>query len=357
MFVLAGGAVLAVLLWWFLPLDRLTIETWYSRGAYRRIAAILVPLTDLAPFSLSVWGSAVGAAGCLVLWWRAWRRGRRRGVRWYALRWGALRCTLLALVVYVLFVALWGAGYRRVPLADRLGLDEASVSDDEWRDCASGLLGVIAATETAPRDVDVALASFRASLAATIATWDGVPVTLPARIKSPPRGSLLTFGSAGVTSPFTLEAHVDRALPDAAFVRVAAHELAHVAGLCGEAEADLAAALSGLKAEHAFVRYAIALDLFRSVVRRLPATEQSAWVERLPERARADLRAERDAYLRYRSDALSKVQSRVYDTYLRSQGVEDGLANYALAADLFALSRRRGLVEFATPAAEKGAGE
>ena len=51
----------------------------------------------------------------------------------------------------------------------------------------------------------------------------------------------------------------------AAIVATAAHELAHVAGYCGEADADAVGVLAGLASDDALARYATALAAFRRV--------------------------------------------------------------------------------------------
>ena len=82
----------------------------------------------------------------------------------------------------------------------------------------------------------------------------GYAPTLPRRVKKLPPGTLLFFGRSGSILPIFLEAHADGAMHDAWFLRTAAHELAHVAGFSGEADADVVGFLAGLRADDRFAR-------------------------------------------------------------------------------------------------------
>src|SRR5262249_45073723 len=144
---------------------------------------------------------------------------------------------------------------------------------------------------------------------------------------------LLSLGNSGVTS-FFLEPHVDGGEPDVAFLSVAVHELAHVAGFCGEADADLLAAVAGLRAEDAFARYAVALRLFRDFASELPREEYQAALGALPDLAREDLKAMDHAARRYQIETLARAQRKIYDSYLRSQGVKAGVREYSFVVKL-----------------------
>jgi hypothetical protein len=144
--------------------------------------------------------------------------------------------------------------------------------------------------------------------------------------------------------PFTLEAYVDGALPDVAYLAVALHELAHVAGLARESDADLAAYVVGLSSENRYVRYALSLRLLRGVSAALDPVDRESLRDKFPEGVQQDLRDIRQALLRHDFPMLFAIQRRIYDTYLRSQGVDDGLKNYSKALRLIADAVDRGLV-------------
>ncbi|MBI4603163.1 MAG: DUF3810 family protein [Planctomycetes bacterium] len=344
----------ACVLWTFVPPSPGWVEARYSRRAYPAIAAFLVRAGDLAPFSLSVMVLAfvllVGPPAAA----RSWRRRRAEGASIAGASLGPVEgAATLAVAAYASFILLWGAGYRRERLEGRLGLEERTVEAGDIARWTAGLAGRVAADlpEDAGRDGARALASLRGSLSRLVATWDGAAPALPRRVKRLPAGWLLCFGTSGVTVPFTLEVHVDGGEPEIAFLAVAAHELAHVAGLCGEADADLAAALAGLEADDPYARYATALGLFRRFAAWLPAAERGAARSALPPRAQEDLEAMEDAARRYTVEGLAAAQHAVYHAYLKSQGVKEGMREYSQLVKLLVRAEAEGL---ARPGREAG---
>ena len=133
---------------------------------------------------------------------------------------------------------------------------------------------------------------------------------------------------------------MDGALPDASFVSVAAHELGHIAGYCREDEATLIGYVSGLRASDPLARYACAL---RAYVDLLPVKGKKEAFEALPEMARNDLKKTQEVARKYRNPLVSKLSWTVYNQYLKTQGVEEGVKNYDRGILLFAGAWRKGL--------------
>lgn len=303
------------------------VESWYSRGLYPAITRSLVPATSAAPFPVAV--VILVSGGLLWLVGLARALVRRRGVGKRLLE----AFSGLALLT-IWFYLTWGFNYGRLPTAQLLALPPAEPSAELWLDLARDLATVIADNATAEADVTGAVSALAANLEQLTVAVSGSRVALPGRVRLLPAGTLLASGFSGVVSPFTLEAHVDAGLPDAARVAVAAHELAHIAGFAGEADADLLAAVAGLQTPHPYARYATALGMWSTVAARLAQDQQSAQLEELPSRARDDLQHLREAALRFRRDGLATRATAIYDRYLRSQQVSAGVGDYDLAAEL-----------------------
>lgn len=344
----AGIAACAVLLWTLLPPPRAIVETLYSRGLYRAVASIVVPAVDLVPFSVSFASLGALGVGLPFIFWRSWRAGRRADSTARRILLGWLEGAAMAFIFsYALFLFVWGAGYQRERLQDSLGLAGAEASLDDVRRWVAGLLAGIERDDPPPgeRDGVAALDSLRRSLASFVEEREGVSPALPRRVKRLPAGSLLSWGTSGVTVPFFLEPHVDGAEPEAIFLFIAAHELAHVAGYCGEADADLAAAISGLRADHPYARYAVSLLLFGKFIADLPVGERVEAVLKLPPAAREDRQAARSAAARHRIERLARAQDAVYNAYLRSHGVKDGMREYSFVVRLLVAAEKKGIVE------------
>ncbi len=339
-----GGVVVALAsLWWVWRPAPAAVETYYSRGLYPAVARVVVPLTDSLPFSLGACLVALLPLLWLVSLGVSWRR--KRSVRRWLLQ-SLWRTVQSVAVVFVLFVVLWGANYRRAPVETQFGLQDATVTQADLEHLLADLTSVVQADAAAPRDEAAALRAVREALQGVVLETTQVTPTLPARVKrSWPGLLILSGGAAGIASPLTLEPHVDGALPTWGRVAVGAHELAHVVGYAGEADADFVAGLAGLRAGDAFARYAVALRLWQSVVVQLPQEVQNAAYDHLPETARQDLAALSAPFQRYRPPAfVAAWQRRTYDRYLKTQGVAAGVRDYSRTVSLLAAAQRQGLL-------------
>ena len=346
--VLGTLLFLAVCAWEIIPMSAASVESAYGAQIYPLWTRILVPLTDFVVVPIGLVALGLGLPATLVFLLVRGRRDRARGADWRRLLLAtAGRVFILVLSVYLVFIACWGACYRRPPLEERMGIDDRTLDSAELVDLADRVVKIVVRDypEVDERDFSLATAAMRDSLRTLIEEWRLGEVRLPHSAKRVPAGWLLTFGSAGLCFPFTLEAYVDGGLPDVAFLAVALHELAHVGGMARESDADLAAYVAGLRSQNPYVRYALSLRLLRSVSRELEPDDRDRIRNTLPDGVRQDLRDIRDAMRRYDSPTLRAAQRRVYDQYLRSQGVDDGLRNYSKGLRLVVGAIENGLVE------------
>jgi len=339
-----------VILWLKFPPPAFLVEELYSRGFFRLVAFVLVPVTNSVAGSVALTLVVALILVYFVAWAFQWIRLRRQynAPHWRGLLIGFKWLYAGGAILAVTFLVFWGAGYQRMPAIERLGLPEEDliVEDaDQIRALCLEIIRANAPTEPeGSRDRDGAIAAISASMAEVVREWDGSTPRLPRGVKATPPGLLLANGTSGICAPFTLEPHVDGALPDTAFVYVAAHELGHVAGLTREDEATLVGFAAGIQADHPFARYAVALDIYTDLARTLRGDERQAAFDALPEVAREDLARIREVSQRYRIDWFRNVSWRVYDSYLQSQGIAEGRLNYGMGVLLFAKAVQRGLV-------------
>ena len=342
-FVLGGGVIALALLWLVWNPGPERVESWYSRGLYPALAGVVVPVTNSVPVSLGamlvvflplVWLLSLGVS---------WRR-KKNAPRWFVQTLWRTAVGLAA--VFLLFVVLWGANYRRASVETQFGLQDEAVTQADLEALLAELTRVVQTGAAAPRDEAAALRAVREALQGVVLETTHVTPTLPARVKRTWPGLLiLSGGASGIASPLTLEPHVDGALPAWGRVAVGAHELAHVAGYAGEADADFVSTVAGLRAGDAFARYAVALRVWQGVVAQVPREVRTAAYAALPEVARQDLAALSAPFQRYRPPAfLSAWQRRTYDRYLKTQGVAAGVRDYSRSVTLLAAAQRRGLL-------------
>lgn len=342
LWLLLCAALVAV--WTVSPPPAAWLDRVYGGVVYPAVAGVLVPLTGA--FELPVTALLIAA---LLLWLvlrSVFSKRTGRSAVWRGL-WQVL---VGAATLAALFIVLWGANYGRTPVETRLNLS-AGVTPEPFETAAlaRALAAILRDNAAAPEVWDADLASARSALRRVTGRLEGRAATLPRHVKRTPPGFLIfTGGATGLTVPWTLEAYVDRALPYPAALATALHELAHVAGYAGEAEADFVAALAGLSAESPSLRYAVAQPLFLRAAQTLPPEGYRTLFETLPARTRADIAELGDAYRRHRAPQLvARVQTLAYDGYLRSQRVGAGVADYDRVTVLLAAAARDGVLTFA----------
>ena len=193
---------------------------------------------------------------------------------------------MLAAVVYLWFLGVWGLNYRRLPLEAKLEFDQRGS-----RRTRRARLGELAVER---RQRDYAPAAHAGAvearrLEAAFAAAQRHPRRDRAAVPGVPKKSLLGyyFRSAaidGMTDPLFLEIIVN---PDVLpFERpfVIAHEWAHLAGYANEAEANFVAWLTCVQGD-ALARYSGWLAVYEHVWSVLPRADRAALAAQLERRA------------------------------------------------------------------------
>ena len=340
--VFGGAIVVAAFVWWVLPAPTGVVEAWYSRGIYPAVAGFLFSLADR--WGASIGGPVLGVVFVLVA--AASLRPLLRRDPWSVrLRAAGSRFVVAAAGLYLAFVAVWGANYSRSDVETILELGDDPVTGDDVERLFSELARRI--ERDAPREdvphVPRARAALSSGLDEFLSSVLGPgSVRVPARIKRSIPGLFLSFGTRGMLLPVFNEAVVDGALDATAFLGVGAHELAHSAGFAGEADADVIGVLGGLHSRDAFARYCVALFAVERVAAALPDDVVGERIAALPSVARRDLATWVETGRAYRREALRVVQRTAHDAFLRSQGVEEGIADYSRSVELLVRAFRRG---------------
>jgi hypothetical protein len=345
--VAQAAVVLLALVVAFAPRPASVVERFYAARLYPAIQSAVTTASNAVPIAVFDVVLVVAILGLLWVWSRALRAARRvRGLQPLA---SAAGVTATAVAVgYLWFVAVWGLNYARPPLDVRLSLPEAPASAEEVRalltravDEVNGLYRSAHADRFVPDDAERDIAR---ALRAVEARHGRPRATVPGR----PKPTLLApyfrmAGVDGLTAPAALETLLNPDLTDAERPFVLAHEWAHLAGYAGEADANFVAWLATMEERtEPETRYSGWLFLVMETAAQVPREARRASLEQLGEGPRRDLDAIA-ARARQRVDVVQRVGWRVYDQYLRSQGVRDGVVSYSRVVDLIArASRDRG---------------
>ena len=106
------------------PLSPTLVESRYSSGAYVRLQQALTPASNIVPFALL----DVTATMAILLWLARLTRAMRASRRWPAFGRVTFDFVAFTAALYLVFLALWGLNYRRVPLDRKLDFDPSRIT-------------------------------------------------------------------------------------------------------------------------------------------------------------------------------------------------------------------------------------
>ncbi len=191
-----------------------------------------------------------------------------------------------------------------------------------------------------PHDLE---GSVRGSLSKVLADI-GFPVSGRPRIRPLwPGGLLMRLASTGFYFPYGGEGYIAGNLTAAERPFVTAHEMAHAYGITDEGAANFLGFLACESAVDPVVRYSGLLaywEYLYSELVRVARQDAAKLAARLPAGVGADLRAVYENWNRYRGPARAAAQA-VYERYLKSQGIAEGIKSYDRFVLLVAAWKRR----------------
>jgi hypothetical protein len=316
-----------------LPWPAWLVESVYSRGIYPRWQRVVTGASNQASLAIVDY-LLVGVAIYLVwLLVRFIRRTRERGplsASWELSR----RLVRTAAVLALLFLLNWGLNYQRRPLEEALrGGTPATVTTDDIRALAERSIAGTHVTRPADTGVDRTYASVAARLADPFQrALRHLGMTTPATVGRPKVSMILTpfYTKAGVTgmvNPFALESIVHPGLLPFERPMTLAHEWAHLAGFADEADASAVAWLACTFGDPDLA-YSAHLSV---VLEAASAVPRSVWSELRPKLGPgvlADIAA-LEKRLMKQEPAVRDAAFKVYDRYLKSNGVQDGVRSYS----------------------------
>jgi len=357
--VAAGAAAFAL----FLALRAVpsVVETVYGGFVGPLLASFLSAITGVLPFSLIellVVGLVLRQIWCLGRGFDQVRNGERSWGN--ALAGGALRLLADVGVVVALFYVLWGFNYARLPLEQRLqwngreaDIEEVARLAEEMVDAANFEYTTLTSTDDLG---EPSRAPQRAELlpqldegwnaAGEVLGVSGAAVFGYGRPKVLLSSFLFDYTqTSGFYSPWTGEANYNGNTPDISLPQVIAHEMSHQRGFAREDEANFAGYLVASSAPEAYARYSAYVFAQRqllSTLARYDRDRAGALVARRFAGVQRDITAANEYWAQFEGRAARTSRS-MYDTYLRGQGVPEGILSYGRSVELLiAYARQRG---------------
>jgi len=323
------------------------IEAVYSRGlfpALRYVWDFTLPFLSPFPLYYLFWA--------LVVWW-VWATVRRCRARVIEAGWGRatgffLRRLLNASAgLVVVFLLAWGFNYGRQDVDERMGFSRYQPSLEELRQSVHEGADDLARWRRQIRSDSAALTAADLPVDTYLAVRDLVREALvkhdypsPGQARGRqlrPEGILMRFSTAGVYWPWVGESNIDAGLHPLQKPAVMAHELAHAYGFGDEGTCTFWAWLAGQQTQGPALAYAFGLAYWRRIAGRLRMAEPEAYAAwraaSLDPGIRADLQAIYTNSARFK-DIAPNIRNATYNTYLKAQGVDDGLLNYGTVVQL-----------------------
>lgn len=314
------GVALAALV---APWPARLIEAWYSRGVYVHLQRTLTPMSNLIPVACLDLGVILMLVAAFGRVRTTVKTERARTAAWSI----AAGLAELVAILYLLFLALWGLNYRRVPLEQKVEFEPSRITRER----------ALRVAAEAVRQVNLEEASSSGDpfdSAALGAAFDSAQRRLGARIMAAPgvpKRSLLALyfrwaAIDGMTDPYFLEIIVN---PDVLPVErpfVVAHEWAHLAGYADESEANFVAWLTCLQG-NARMQYSGWLTMYVHLSNALPQDDRRELAAKLGAAPRRDLAAIAER-LQRSAPVVRYAAREVYDRYLKANRVPGGIANY-----------------------------
>lgn len=302
---------------------------WYALNIYPSVSAILSGMVCWIPFSLEEWVVVGGVVALIVVPWL----GRRRGVEWYIL---IRREMELLIVVYCWFYIGWGINYFRYDFFTRSGVERADYKENDFLHFVQIYTDSLNHTYTShPLPAHEKLERELKSLFASVPFHFGL--SYPYSYQHPKRvlfnGLYSKVGVLGYMGPFFSESQLNEDLLPEEYSFTFAHEFSHLLGVSSEAEANFWAYQICIRSCYQSVRYSGYFGL-------LPYVLSNAKVLLSEEKYReivASIRPEvitglckSDAHWRtLYSPFVGRIQSVVYNWYLKGNRISSGQKNYA----------------------------
>jgi hypothetical protein len=315
------------------------IETFYSRGFFLMIRGLI----DYTIAALPIPMFYIFFAGLFFTIINYFRKSYQKNIlikeRFFNF---CLHVLQFASIIIVWFLVSWGFNYGRVPIEEQLGLQlekpsEAHLfSEVQWATKKTLDLRRLVYEDTfaldkklLPKDLE---SEMRNSLEDVLNEL-GYPTFGKVRARQLyPKGILLRLKTAGIYWFFVGEGNLDAGLHSLQKPFTMAHEMAHGYGFGDEGTCNFLAYLTCLKSNQAYVQYAGMLTYWRYVASeykyRNPENYALFRAEHLSAGMKNDLTAIYENSEKY-PDYFPKLRNQTYDSYLKLQGIEDGIENYS----------------------------
>ena len=331
------------------------VEVVYSRGIYPFFTKTIGRLSAALPFSLAevlLYLFLISILFFIGYIFSAFFKPRGEKLIHIGKR--LLSFISLLCSLYTMFILFWGINYARMPLADSMGLsteagytvsDLQALCQDLIEECNT-LRDQVEEDEQGVYRLSHTKQAVMESMYNLYNTYAPAWMNLAGQsvVKGVATPNLLSYTeTSGIYSPFTFEANINMQMPDLYFAATAAHEYAHLQGFAREDEANFISWYLLSQSEEADLAYSGNLNALHYALNALYKADSKAYAQvaaDIGEGVKRDFAAH-SQYWETFDTKLSEVSDKIYESYLDSNGVSDGLQSYGRMLDLMLALRQQ----------------
>jgi len=323
------------------------VETVYSRKIYPALSKLIGSLTSTFSFSAAeilLYLFAVSVIFFTVYTICAFFKPA--GLKLYTVGKRILTFLIMLCMIYTMFVFSWGLNYARLPLADSMGIETTEYSTEELKQTCEVLMTrvnalrkQVAEDENGIFQLSITRENILEGMGDIYAAYapDYMNLAVKSQVKKVFTKNLLSYTlTTGVYSPFTFEANINMQMPDLFFAPTAAHEYAHLQGFAREDEANFIAWYVLSKSDNidfAYSANAFALSYCLNALGKASFDDYTILYQSLFEGVKRDYIDHASYWDGFKSE-ISEKSKEIYDSYLSTNGVKDGIQSYGRMIDL-----------------------
>ncbi|MBR5514632.1 MAG: DUF3810 domain-containing protein [Clostridia bacterium] len=242
----------------------------------------------------------------------------------------------------------FGIAYNCSPLAQRLGLEQKTVTPEELEytavavrreleKCTEDIYYKENGASVMPYSYKELNAKLNQAYKKACKKYEFIP-DLKSNVKLLAVSPIMTYTHiSGIYTYYTGEANINFNYPDYTAPYTMAHEMAHQRGAAPEDEANFVAFLVCMESNDIYIRYSAYLSMYEyllSAYYEADAEGYNAHISKTDLTVRREMIAFSEFFSKYQNSGASKVSNAINDTYLKASGEKAGAKSYGLVVDL-----------------------
>ncbi len=252
--------------------------------------------------------------------------------------WFLLRLCQAAALLYSIFYLTWGLNYFRPDIITRLDWKRSATDEAQFRSVLDTLI-----SEANRNYSSVSLSDYdyvnRLVEESYRINSSSLGIDYPngfRRTKTMIFSSvLIKFGISGYFGPFFNEVNVDYYIQPDDYPFTLAHEKAHQFGIASESEANLLAFITCYSSGNRKLKYSACRNLLLYFLGDASSlSDYKALLQKIDPRVLRDLQMRQKYYMGLRNKTLEKVQTFIYNIFLKSNHVSKGVMSYGQVVGL-----------------------